>query len=532
MSQSIKQSKLSESNRVCRCSESKMLTNSNIYRDALVCLSWLLTLNSEESFPRIAQELLRIFYCYLICTPICLTTIAMPAPTTIEANEAPPVKQGSTGFKMIQNHFENTDAKASSAHGSEVGGLPQQKHFKLRNYARASSPAGSARSSFSSRRVSSRRFGGGVFRSHSSSHRSEASRELMVQGESEFFGLMELMTKISWKSNSLKEIWTKLIAERDSYLSEMEKMEEQFEEYAEMIEQKDKEHNQHNHEHEERRQEISKLRLEVTAALASVTQNKKKLHDRDTELLSVRHELNEYRDSSARLREEKISIQTALDDTRSKLALSGGQCDDVRGQLEKSASNFRNINQKYVELQSTHRELNSKHESTRAELVSLTQLSSSLKKEKHDWLREKGEIIENLRKSKHQYDEYVLKVKGVTEKHEKKIQELAKSKEIVSKLGYEKDELHQKVEELKRQLKEKHCKWEDSEDLGGKWKLKSEHSEREIISIREELKLHELEKTQLYETITKNREEIRQLTAEKERISEEFYHEVLMQCAP
>lgn len=87
---------------------------------------------------------------------------------------------------------------------------------------RVASPTGSVRSSFTSRRRVSR------YSSHwsrsSHSHHAELSRELTRQAESEFFALMELMTSVSRRSMSLKEVWTKIISERESHCSEMESM--------------------------------------------------------------------------------------------------------------------------------------------------------------------------------------------------------------------------------------------------------------------------------------------------------------------
>ncbi|KAK6858918.1 hypothetical protein PG995_004771 [Apiospora arundinis] len=96
-------------------------------------------------------------------------------------------------------------------------------HPLKRSLLRFSSPTGSVRSSFSisRRHLASRRFSGA---SLMRSQRSEVSKELTLQGESEFFALMELMSNISRRSNSLKDVWMKLISERESCLSEIDRV--------------------------------------------------------------------------------------------------------------------------------------------------------------------------------------------------------------------------------------------------------------------------------------------------------------------
>jgi chromosome segregation ATPase len=217
--------------------------------------------------------------------------------------------------------------------------------------------------------------------------------------------------------------------------------------------------------------------------------------------------------------------KAALEKTQLALLACEEQRDQARGDAEKHHRDLRSLSQKYNELNSSFAEFTSKHEHTNKELLAVKQSLSSLRQEKHEWLHEKGEFEENLRKYNHKCDEYARKLEEITDKYEKKTREVHKLKESHSMLEYEKEELHQKVDELKRLVEEKHARWEDAEDRCGKWKLKWEHSEREIISLREQLRVVEADKIDLRETITKVREEIRILTVEKERLSEDYHHE-------
>ena len=257
-------------------------------------------------------------------------------------------------------------------------GVSMAAHPFKRSLLRSASPTGSARSSFgaSRRHVVSRRFSGG---SLMRSHRSEVSKELTLQGEREFFALMELLSNISRRSSSLKDAWVKLISERETCLSEVDKMQEQFEEYTEIIERKEKEQSQHHHDHEEREKEVSKLHLELNAVLASVSEYKKKLTDRDTDLDNTRRELHEHQEMTSLLRSEHDEMKQSLGAFQLKLKSSEEERSHARKDAEKHHGDLRHLNHKYSELHAKFSELTSKHESTHKELLSVKQTKATLK---------------------------------------------------------------------------------------------------------------------------------------------------------
>ena len=395
---------------------------------------------------------------------------------------------------------------------------------KRHNLPRASSPTGSVRSSFGSSRHVSRalRWSNGF--SQSRSYRTKFSKELTAQAESEFFALMELMSGITRRSSSLKDVWTKIISERESYVSRMDQMYEQFEEYSDTIERKEKELQHHHHDHENRKKEVSKLSFELTAATATALECKKKLAERDNELGVARREISEFRDHFKDLKEENEVTKTKLEETQLRLVA----CDEDRRKAEEDAKKhhveLRSLRQQFVELQNSHTEVTRKYESTHKELISLKQSNTTLKKEKHEWMHDKGELEESLRKGNHRNDELRRKVTEITDLNERKEREVHKLQETVSRTKYESEEVNQKIKDLRRQLEEEHNRWEDAEDQCGKWKLKWEHSDREIVSIRDEFRLIQLEQTELRETIKKKTEELRLAISEKDRM-EERYHD-------
>ncbi|WYZ37989.1 hypothetical protein EsH8_II_001495 [Colletotrichum jinshuiense] len=438
---------------------------------------------------------------------------------------------------QLHNHIDGdaTDMTGESeALASEMSGLtitdrsrprrlprPDMTHFHSDRafMSRPDSPTGSIRSSYTTRRRMSREsWSGGGFQRH---HRSEVSKELTAQAEGEFFALTEIMANMSRRSLSLKEVWNKIKEERDSCYSEIEWMSERFDEMTETIERKDREHGHHNHEHEERKQELVKIRLELTAALNSATDFKKRVVERDNECRTLRHEIAETRDSLTYTRKEHEETKKTSEQTR--LALIATEA--ARFELEDKCGKLRgerdSLDLKYTELQSRYSELGSKFESTHKELVQVKQTNMTLKKEKHEWLHNEGELEEKLRKSEHKHDELRRKFKELEELYEKKKHEFKDVQETMTRVKHEKEEIEQIVERLKREVEEEHGRWQEAEDRCGKWKLKWEHSEREIVSVREELSRIEITQTELQEVISKKTEELHLLIIEKKRIQEE-----------
>jgi len=397
--------------------------------------------------------------------------------------------------------------------------LPRSSELNHHHSPRGGSPTGSVRSAYTTRRrVSRTSWSAGGF---SSAYRSEVSKELTSQAEGEFFALTELMASMSRRSLSMREVWTKIIAEREAAYAEMDRMCERYEELTEIIEQKEKEHHHHNNDQEERKQDLLKVRLELTAAINSASDFKLKLAERDTECKALRHEIAESKDSLTYIRKEHEELKKKSEQMRLTLVATEAaraDLDDKYGKLrgEREALDF-----KYTDLQSRHEEVNSHFESTNKELVQYRQSNMSLKKEKHDLLHKAGELEDSLRKVEHRHDEIKRKYKELEELYEKRKYEVKELHETITRVRTEKEEFEQCIERLKREIEEEHGRCEDAEDRCGKWKLKWEHSEREIISVREEISRIEMIQTEMRETISKKSEELRVLVIEKKRLQEE-----------
>lgn len=421
---------------------------------------------------------------------------------------------------------------------------------------RTSSPTGSVRSAYTTKRRVSRRSYSNEFHSssHSSSFSSEVSKELTRQAELEFAALTELMSSMSRRSMSLREVWSKIITERESVYSEMHRMTERYEELTEVMERKEREHSHHNHEREGHKQELVKVRLELTAAINSASKFKLELSARDNECKTLRHEIAEAKDTYTYIKKEHEELKKTSEQTRLTLVATTAARADLEDQCGKLRGERADMDLKLTELTSKHEEITTKFESSHKELVDIRKSHLILKEEKHEWLHRRGELEDHIRKCDHKYDELKRKYKEIEEMYEKKKSEVKEQQEtvirvknekeeaitkvksekeeaitriknekeeIIIKIRNEKEELEQYIIRLKRELEDEHCRWEAAEDNCGKWKLKWEHCDREIISLREEISRIEISCTELRETITKKTEELRILIIEKKRLKDE-----------
>ncbi|KAF6830548.1 hypothetical protein CMUS01_07708 [Colletotrichum musicola] len=401
---------------------------------------------------------------------------------------------------------------------------------------RSSSPTGSVRSVYGSS-TTRRRVSRGMSWSSSSAsfhrHRSsEVSKELTAQAESEFFALTELMASMSRRSLSLREVWSKIIAERESCYAEMDRMAERFEEFTEVIERHDKEKGLHHHEHEERKQEVVKVRVELSAAVSAAAELKAKLAERDGVCRGLRDEVATVRETLSIVRKEHEETKKTSEQTRLTLVATEAARADLDDKCGRLRGEREALDLKYTELHSRHEEFVSKHESQTKELVQLKQSYKAVVSEKSECLGRIGELEDKLRKCELKYDEFRRKYHELEESYEKKTHEVKElhetvtkvrkeSSETITKVRREKEELETIIIRLRRELEEEHGKWEDAEDRCGSWKLKWEHSEREITTVREEISRLEMSQTELRETVSKKTEELRLVLIEKKRIEEE-----------
>jgi chromosome segregation ATPase len=325
---------------------------------------------------------------------------------------------------------------------------------------------------------------------------------------------MELMSGITMRSSSLKEVWRKIISERESHASEMDSMYERFEEFTETIERHEKEKHSHHGEHEERKKEVLQLQLDLKIAIDATAGYKRRLADRDGELEKARGVIAEYTDNFKYLKEEHEETKTTLEETQIKLAAYEEKCRHAEEEAEKHHGGIRSWKQKFATLESSYTEIKTKSETTHKELVSLQHFSSTFEQEKSAWGRERDEYEEEARKCRHREDEHKRRIMELTESYEKKKHDVHELTETVSKLRYEREEHHKKISSLEILLAESVAKHEAADHACRKWRRKHDEREVEFASLRTQLTTLQTTYTSTCETLTSKSEHVRRLEVE------------------
>ena len=233
--------------------------------------------------------------------------------------------------------------------------IPRQdgRHHRPFPSSRAASPTGSVRSSYRRYTRSGTQWSG----ASNWSHRSEASSKLYGQARTEFFALLELLTSLSLKGTSLKEVWEKIMIERESLFAEMERMHKQCNEFTETIERKESDNTRQRQEHEDRIKEITRLRLELDTANNSSSVLEMKLSKQETEINHSRIEITELRDNCTRTKTEHEETKRDLGEAQLKLATTQASCDRFKGEATKHQSDLRSLDQQYTELKTRYEQL-------------------------------------------------------------------------------------------------------------------------------------------------------------------------------
>ncbi|TVY83004.1 hypothetical protein LSUE1_G003557 [Lachnellula suecica] len=171
------------------------------------------------------------------------------------------------------------------------------------------------------------------------------SLELSRQAEGKFYALMDIVSSASREASSLKEVWSGMNREREALTREREELWEQVSEVTETLERKENEHQHHRHTFGERKQQIEKLLLELSTALTTISEHKKKGDERDHEISET--ERDNYLVEKERLQEllrktniknDVISLEL-LEMTENQLRDNNRHKETIR-ELESERDNF------------------------------------------------------------------------------------------------------------------------------------------------------------------------------------------------
>jgi chromosome segregation ATPase len=390
------------------------------------------------------------------------------------------------------------------------------------------SSSGAMNSSSSLTRRSSRQVSSAANRRSSSflqSHRNKMSSELTSQAEGKFFALMDLMSTASREASSLKESWARIISERESLVREREELMMQVDEVSETLERTQSDHHHHGHELGERKRQVEKLLLDLSAAFTAVSEQKKKVSDRDRDLELTRSELQELRSTMTRSTGDYDRIKAELEALTLRLKIAEDDRDHARHDSDKHHNELRTLLREHTDLKSKSVETSTKLETSRKEMLSLTDRIKMWELERDEYLHEKDRLQEELKRAKLRADEASRDLVELTERHDRVQREVTKSKESVRIIETERDDLALLVENLRREVKAKAVGWEEADARHAEVNLKYEHIKRDVITTKEKLRDVELERTELRESIDRSREEHRLVLIERDQLKEDLADE-------
>jgi len=380
----------------------------------------------------------------------------------------------------------------------------------------SSSSRSMARSSRKSSRTA-RRSG-----SFMSSHRNQMSMELTSQAEGKFFALMDLMSNASREASSLKEVWARIVSERDSLSREREELLDQIGEVSEELEMQSSQQNRHGHEAAERKKQVEKLLIELSAAIASVTAEKKKVIDRDNELERTRNELHEIRNTSSRSNVDYQRIRSELESVQLILMTAESDRDSAREEADRHQNELYKLNRERTEVSSRLVDMTSKYEASRKEVLSAADRLKMYDLEREEHFLEIERLKDDARKARARAEESSKDVFDMTEKYERLQREVNKLREHVRVVEEEKDEHQHNLENVRRELKTMTANREEADERCTEISLKYDHMKRELLGTKEKLRDVELERNDAQESVERAREQHRTTVLERDELRDEL----------
>jgi chromosome segregation ATPase len=392
---------------------------------------------------------------------------------------------------------------------------------------RSASSSGMQSSSLTRRSTRQVSLGGRRSSSFLQSHRNKMSTELTSQAEGKFFALMDLMSTASREASSLKESWSRIIAEREALAREREELLIRVDEVTETLERTESEQSHHGHELGERKRQVEKLLLELSAAFTTVSEQKKRVADRDRDLERTRAELVELQSTVSRSGSDHDRIKLELEALVVKLKAAEDDRDHARHDSDRHHSELRTLLREHTDLKSKYTDSSSKLETSRKEVLTLHDRIKMWELERDEHLHEKDRLQEELKRSKLRAEESARDLVELTERHDRVQREHSKIKETVRLVETERDDYALSIENLKRDVKAKALGWEEAEARHAEVNLKYEHIKREVMSVKEKLRDVELERTELRDAIDRSREEHRLIVIERDQLKEDITDERL-----
>lgn len=358
-----------------------------------------------------------------------------------------------------------------------------------------------------------------------SSHRNKMSMELTTQAESKFFSLMDFMSNASREASSLKEYWSRLMSERESFAREKEELLVQIDDITESLERTQSQHHHHGRELSDRKKEVERLLIELSTALTGVSEQKKKVAERDQELDRVRSELQDLKLTSTRSHADHDKFRLDFDGLEGRLKIAEGERDHAREDADKHRGVIRTLTREHSDLKARNGDIAARLESSRKEVSTLTDRIRTFDREREEYLVEKDRLQEDLRKANTKAEESSRELLDLTERYDRLQRETHKTKETIHVIESERNEHAVTIDRLRHDLKNKTANFEDSEAKYADTLLKYEKAKRDITTHTDRLREVEHEVTDVRRYLENKNEEHRLIVIERDQYKDDLEDE-------
>ena len=236
----------------------------------------------------------------------------------------------------------------------------------------------------------------------------------------------------------------------------------------------------------------------------------------------IRTELNELRATHSQNHSNLEKTKTELEATIFKLRAAEDDRDNARQDSQKHHVDLRALMREHTELKGKFSESSTKLESSRKEIMSLSDRLKIWELEREEHLHEKDRLQEEAKRVKLRGDEAYRELSELTDKHERSAREHTKLKESLRALESERDDYALQIGNLRRDVKTKSTELEEADVRVSEIALKYEHIKREVVSVKEKLRDAEVERDELRKLVDRSLEEHRLLIIERDQIKEDL----------
>ncbi|TKA23405.1 hypothetical protein B0A50_07281 [Salinomyces thailandicus] len=356
-------------------------------------------------------------------------------------------------------------------------------------------------------------------------HRQKMSEEHFAQAERSFMSLMELMMGASKEAGTLKEYWSRLMGDRESFEKERESLMVQIEEVTASMSQMELEQENQRRHVGDRKQEVARLLTELSTHAATILELRKRLTDREASSQHTHTEITEIRTSLVRAHSDYEKLQALLEGAQSKLRTTEEELLHAREEAEKYRNDYRALTRELADLKSRNGDLAASLDASRNEVHILTERTRAWELEKASLLAEKDRMQFEVRKHVTKTDDLSRELAEVNEKFTRLQRELHHSKETLRTTELDRDEHASSADAFRRELKDRSLALDKVELQHSELLVRLEQESRKVISKDETLIEKDTQLTGLQQRLNSKQDETRQVIIERDQLRDDYDRE-------